>query len=271
MQVIVLCGGLGTRLREHTESRPKPMVEVGGVPIIVHIMRMYSAASFREFILCLGYKGKIIKEYFLNYEAMSRDFTVDLGSPGAVQYHPSAQEAHEWRVTLADTGETTMTGERIRRASKYLRAGETFAVTYGDGVADVPLEEVLAFHRRQGKLATVTGVRPPSRFGEIEHDGAGLVRVFNEKPNAMHQGLISGGFFFFEAAFLRYLDDHPTSPLEREPLERCVRDGQLAVYEHHGFWECMDTHRDWEHLESYARSGAPPWLRRPSAPAGQRP
>jgi glucose-1-phosphate cytidylyltransferase len=270
MQVMVLCGGMGSRLREHTESRPKPMVEVGGVPIIVHIMRMYSAAGFREFILCLGYKGNVIKEYFLNYEAMSRDFTVDLGRPGAVQYHASAQEAQEWRVTLVDTGETTMTGARIRRASKYLGAGGTFAVTYGDGVADLALEEVLAFHRSHGKLATMTGVRPPSRFGEIEHDAAGVVRAFNEKPNAT-QGLINGGFFFFEADFLRYLDDDPSSLLEREPLERCVRDGQLAVYEHHGFWQCMDTYRDWEHLESYARSGAPPWLRRPSAPAGQRP
>jgi glucose-1-phosphate cytidylyltransferase len=261
MQVMILCGGMGTRLREHTETRPKPMVEVGGVPIVVHIMHMYAAAGFTEFVLCLGYKGSVIKEYFLNYEAMSRDFTVDLGRPGSIEYHVGGPNRVGWRVTLADTGESTMTGARIRRASKYLRPGETFAVTYGDGVADVRLEDVLAFHRGHGKRATVTGVRPASRFGEIEHDPAGVVREFNEKPHT-GQGLINGGFFFFEHDFLRYIDEDADYMLEREPLERCVRDGQLVVYEHPGFWQCMDTFRDWERLEAYVKAGDAPWLAR---------
>jgi glucose-1-phosphate cytidylyltransferase len=261
MQIMILCGGMGTRLREHTETRPKPMVEVGGVPIVVHIMRMYAAAGFTEFILCLGYKGKVIKDYFLNYEAMNRDFTVDLGRPGSVDYHLGKDAPVSWRVTLADTGETALTGARIARAARYLRPGETFGVTYGDGVADVRLEEVHAFHRRHGKLATVTGVRPASRFGEIEHNDEGVVREFNEKPNA-GQGLINGGFFFFEHSFLRYLRPDADCALERAPMEQCVRDGELVVYEHLGFWQCMDTYRDWERLESHVKAGDAPWLGR---------
>jgi len=258
MQVMVLCGGMGTRIREYTEVRPKPMIEIGGVPILVHIMRMYAAAGFTEFILCLGYKSRVIKDYFLNYKAMNSDFTVELGRPDTLQYHPVAASDDSWRVTLADTGEGTMTGARIRRAAKYLRPGETFAVTYGDGVADVRLEDVLAFHRAHGKLATVTGVRPPSRFGEITHE-AGLVKTFNEKPNVT-EGLINGGFFFLEPKFLEYVTDDPSCMLEKEPLERLVGERQLVVYEHRGFWQCMDTYRDWEHLEAAYRGGAAPWL-----------
>jgi glucose-1-phosphate cytidylyltransferase len=260
MQVMILCGGMGTRLREQTERRPKPMIEVGGVPIVVHIMRMYAAAGFAEFILCVGYKGHVLREYFLNYEAMNRDFTVELGRPGSVEYHPATHGDVSWRVTLAETGETSMTGARIKRASKYLRSGETFAVTYGDGVADVRLEDVYAFHRAHGLAATVTGVRPPSRFGEIEQSG-GVVSGFNEKPN-VGQGLINGGFFFLEPRFLGYLDDGPDCMLERAPLERCVREGQLGVYAHEGFWQCMDTLRDWERLDGYVRDGTAPWIRR---------
>lgn len=259
MKVVILCGGLGTRLREHSESLPKPMVRVGGTPILIHIMQMYAAAGFDEFVLCLGYLGSEIRDYFLNYEANVRDFTLELGRPGSIEYHAVEPHGPTWKVTCVETGAATMTGARIKRAAKYLTKGETFAVTYGDGVSDVPLKDVLAFHRDKGKLATVTGVRPPSRFGEIEHD-SGIVREFNEKPQ-VNQGLINGGFFFFEHAFLDYLSDDASCTLEREPLERCVQEKQLAVYEHADFWQCMDTLRDWERLEAYCRDGNPPWIK----------
>lgn len=257
MRAMILCGGMGTRLREQTETRPKPMVEIGGTPILLHVMRMYARHGIREFVLCLGYKGSVIKEYFLDFEAMRSDFTLELGAPGApIEYHREGIDDLAFRVTLADTGERTPTGDRVLHASRYLDGG-TFAVTYGDGVSDVDLGAALAFHRAHGKLATVTGVRPPSRFGEIAHD-RGRVLEFNEKPQAT-AGLINGGFFFFEPRFLEYLRGAPDAMLEREPLERCVRDGQLMVYEHGGFWHCMDTYRDWENLEALWRSGNAPW------------
>lgn len=266
MKVVILCGGMGTRLREHTESLPKPMVPVGGTPMIVHIMQMYAAAGFNEFVLCLGHLGSVIREYFLNYEAHVRDFTVELGAPGVIEYHDVKPDGPRWKVTLAETGAATMTGARIARAARYLTKGETFAVTYGDGVADVRLQDVLAHHRKHGKKATVTGVRPPSRFGEIEHR-EGIVGSFNEKPQ-VGSGLINGGFFFFEYDMLDYLSTDPSCTLEREPLERCVNEGQLSVYEHSGFWQCMDTYRDWERLETYCRDGNPPWLLDPAGMPG---
>jgi glucose-1-phosphate cytidylyltransferase len=262
MKVVILCGGMGTRLREYTESIPKPMVRVGGVPIIIHIMQMYAAAGMNEFILCLGYLGHTIRDYFLNYEAYNRDFTIQLGKPGSVEYHEGPAHAPTWKVTLVETGAQAMTGARLARAAKYLTPGETFAVTYGDGVADVPLKDVLAFHRAKKRLATLTGVRPPSRFGEIEHD-AGVVKSFNEKPQ-VGTGLINGGFFFFEHAFLEYLSTDESCILERDPLERCVHAGQLNVFEHAGFWQCMDTYRDWERLEQYWQNGDPPWVADPA-------
>jgi len=258
MRAMILCGGMGTRLREQTETRPKPMVEIGGQPILLHVMRLYAHHGIREFVLCLGYKGHVVKEYFLDFEAMRSDFTLELGAPGgAIEYHREGpDDLGGFRVTLADTGEAAPTGARVLKASRYLDGG-TFAVTYGDGVADVDLAAALRFHRAHGKLATVTGVRPPSRFGEIDHE-AGRVRAFNEKPQTT-SGLINGGFFFFEPAFLDYVKATPDTMLEREPLERCVRDGELMVYEHHGFWHCMDTYRDWENLEALWRSGSAPW------------
>lgn len=258
MKVVILCGGMGTRIREYTESIPKPMVRIGGVPILLHIMQMYAAAGMNEFVLCLGYLGHEIRDYFLHYEANNRDFTVELGRPGSVQYHGDLASDPGWKVTLVETGAATMTGARLARAAKYLSPGETFAVTYGDGVADIPLADVLTFHRASGRTATVTGVRPPSRFGEIEHD-RGLVKSFNEKPQ-VGSGLINGGFFFFEHAFLNYLSTEPSCILEREPLERCVHEGQLSVFEHAGFWQCMDTYRDWERLEAYWKNGDAPWI-----------
>jgi glucose-1-phosphate cytidylyltransferase len=257
MKAVILCGGMGTRLREHTEVRPKPMVEVGNSPILLHIMRIYAHAGIRDFVLCLGYKGHVIKQYFLEIEAMRSDFTIAFGERRSIEYHGSAlEDLRDWRVTFAETGESALTGERILRAARYLD-DETFCVTYGDGVADIDLKTVVAYHRSHGKLATMLGVRPQSRFGEIDQQG-GVVQAFNEKPQTT-QGLINGGFFCFEPEFLKYLRQHPQAALEREPLERCVADGELRVYEHAGFWHCMDTHRDWENLEQMWAAGNPPW------------
>jgi glucose-1-phosphate cytidylyltransferase len=254
--VLILCGGKGTRLREETEFKPKPMVEIGGRPILWHIMKSFAAHGLDEFVLCLGYKGERIKEYFLNYDALSRDCTVTLGPRGGVSFHGDGGEAG-WRVTLANTGEEAMTGARVlRAASRYVQA-ERFVVTYGDGVSDVDVRRLLAFHREHGRMATVTGVRPPARFGELITEGD-LVREFSEKPQA-HEARINGGFFVFERAFLRYLEDDDGCTLERAPLERLARDGQLAIYRHDGFWQCMDTLRDVQYLESLWRSGRAPW------------
>jgi glucose-1-phosphate cytidylyltransferase len=258
MKAIVLCGGMGTRLREQTGVRPKPMVEIGGRPILWHIMKIYAHYGVTDFILCLGYKGHMIKEYFLNYGALNSDFTVRLGHKNAIKYHNHATAEERWQVTLADTGENSPTGRRLQMAAHYLGADDkTFCLTYGDGVADVNLRKVLAFHRAHGKLATITGVRPPSRFGELMVEGARVV-AFNEKPQ-VSEGLINGGFFVFEREFLRYLGDKSDCMLEHQPLERCVRDGQLQVFEHRGYWQCMDTYRDWERLEKQWQSGEAPW------------
>jgi glucose-1-phosphate cytidylyltransferase len=257
MPVLILCGGLGTRLREETEYRPKPMVEIGGRPILWHIMRIYASQGFKDFVLLTGYRGDQIKHYFLNYEALHRDFTVTLGPGGGIEYH-DAEDAHDWRVTIADTGASTMTGARIKRAERYLR-GDRFMLTYGDGVADIDLRGLLAAHRRANVLGTVTGVRPPSRYGELEIEGA-RVRQFNEKPQ-LHEGLINGGFFVFERGVLNYLSDDPGCVLERGPLEKLAADGQLSVYRHDGFWQSMDTYRDYQLLNQLWDGGQAPWAK----------
>jgi len=255
---MILCGGFGTRLREQTETVPKPMVEIGGRPILWHIMKMYARHGMADFILCLGYKGHIIKEYFLNYASMNSDFTVRLGSADDVTYHDVTHDEDKWRVTLTDTGEATMTGARVLRASRYLeRDGGTFAVTYGDGVSDIDLGAALRFHRTQGRLATVAGVRIPSRFGVIVRDGT-RVTSFSEKPQ-IEEGLVSGGLFFFERGFLNYLSDDANCVLEQAPMRRCASDGRMSVYEHTGFWQCMDTLRDWQKLQALWDSGKCPW------------
>lgn len=258
MKVMILCGGQGTRLREQTEIRPKPMVEVGGRPLLWHIMKFYAHHGMRDFILCLGYKGHVIKDYFLNYEAMHSDFTVTLGKQKNVEYHGEVHAEDGWRITFAETGETAMTGARVKRASRYLgESAGTFCMTYGDGVTNLDLTAALAFHRAHGKIATLTGVRPPGRFGELRHEKNRVVS-FEEKPQ-MTEGIINGGFFLFEPEFLRYLSDQPDCVLEREPLRRCAADGQLFVYEHSDYWQCMDTLRDWDSLERQWQSGHAPW------------
>ena len=255
--VFVLCGGLGTRIREETELRPKPMVPIGTRPILWHIMRLYSRHGFKKFILCLGYKAEVIKGFFLNYSSLNSDFTVDLKSNNLTVH--SVDHDQDWTVTLADTGELTMTGARVARAAaKYLGDATNFAVTYGDGLTDANLAEELEFHLAQRRYGTVLGVNPPSRFGELRVDGP-QVQEFSEKPN-FADNWINGGFFFFHRNFLPYLSAEESCVLERDPLVRLARDGQLAVFKHRGFWACLDTQRDREYLEKLWASGKPPWV-----------
>jgi glucose-1-phosphate cytidylyltransferase len=255
MQVVILCGGLGSRLRDETEFRPKPMVEIGGRPLLWHIMKIYAHHGFHDFVLPLGYKGEQIRQYFLNYEAMTRDVTVRLGRAPRVELH--GDEIESWTVTLVDSGQSAMTGARVKRVERYV-PGETFLLTYGDGVADIDLAALVAFHRRHGRIGTVTGVRPPPRFGELVTAGTEVIE-FSEKASAGRGGYINGGFFVFDRAFFRYLDDDDGCVLEREPLERLAKDGQLEMYLHDGYWQCMDTPRDLLHLTEAWRHPSPPW------------
>ncbi|MFO0907080.1 MAG: glucose-1-phosphate cytidylyltransferase [Isosphaeraceae bacterium] len=254
--VFVLCGGQGTRLREETEVRPKPMVNVGNRPILWHIMRTYSHYGFRRFVLCLGYKSEVIKSYFLNYASMNSDFTVELLSNNVAVH--SVDHDQDWEVTLAYTGELTMTGARVARAAaKYLGDAEQFAVTYGDGLTNVNLADEYRFHLDQGRIGTVLGVNPPSRFGELKvHDGA--VQEFSEKPDFV-DSWINGGYFFFRREFLKYLVPDESCVLERDPLIQLARDSQLSIYQFRGFWACMDTQRDHEYLNKLWASGEAPW------------
>ena len=255
MKVIILAGGRGTRLREETEFRPKPMVEIGGKPILWHIMKMYAFYGFTDFVLCTGYKAEIIKEYFLNYETMNNDFTIKLGSRNQIDFHSDHSEKG-WSVTIADTGEVAMTGARIKRVEKYIDT-EEFMLTYGDGLADINIKKLLEFHRSKNKIGTVTGVRPASRFGEIVVEG-GKVREFSEKPQSS-EGHINGGFFVFKKKFLQYLSAKDSCVLEKDPLEKLAKEGNLSMYFHPGFWYCMDTYRDHEYLKDLWQKGEAPW------------
>ncbi len=254
MKALLLCGGQGTRLREETEYKPKPLVDIGGRPILWHIMKTYAHYGIRDFVLCLGYKGDMIKDYFLNYEAMINDFTVNLGRMHAISYH-NAHEEQNFTVTLAETGANSMTGGRVKRAGKYVD-DDTFMVTYGDGLCDVDIGKVLAFHKSHGKLATVTTVQPVSRFGMINIDDNGLVSKFAEKPKS--DGWINAGYFVFNRKVLDYLDGDDTI-LEREPLERLAAEGQIMAYRHDGFFFAMDTFREYTMLNEMWASGNPPW------------
>jgi glucose-1-phosphate cytidylyltransferase len=251
-KVVILCGGQGTRMREETEYRPKPMVEVGGRPLLWHIMKLYAAHGLCDFVLCLGYRGQTIKQYFLDYRALASDMTVNLRS-GQVDHH--AHEAEDWNVTLVDTGEHAMTGARVRRVAHTLGESDIFLCTYGDGLADVDITHLIAFHRAHGKLATVTGVHPPARFGELAHDD-GVVGSFREKPRG---GLVSGGFFVFDRRVLDRLSPEDGCVLEAEPLERLAANGELRLYQHDGFWQCADTVRDVELLRGLWEGGRAPW------------
>ena len=250
---MLLCGGMGTRMREETEYRPKPMVEVGGQPLLWHIMKLYAAHGLTDFVCCLGYRGQMIKQYFLDYHALRSDLTVSLAT-GDVAY--AAPELEDWTVSLVDTGEAAMTGARVKRVERQLGDDDVFMVTYGDGLADVDIAALLAFHRAHGRLATVTGVRAPSRFGELVLDGDRVAR-FAEKPAG--ESLISGGFFVFDRAVLHRLSSDPACILEREPLEGLAADGELQVFRHEGFWQCADTLRDIEHLRALWDRGDAPW------------
>jgi glucose-1-phosphate cytidylyltransferase len=252
MKTIILAGGMGTRLAEETEVRPKPMVEVGGRPILWHIMKHYAQYGFEEFLIALGYKGDYIKRYFLDYSRLNSNFTIRLGSGDLLRQQPSRED---WTVHLIDTGLHTVTGGRIKRLAG-LVGRETFMATYGDGVADVDLRALVDWHRQHGKLATITAVRPPARFGGLVFDGDRVVE-FTEKPQA-GEGWINGGYFVFEPGVLNYITGDETH-LEREPLERLAADGQLVAYRHHDFWQCMDTMRDHRFLESLWASGKAPW------------
>jgi glucose-1-phosphate cytidylyltransferase len=251
VQAVILAGGLGTRLGEETSVRPKPMVEIGGMPVIWHIMKTYSAHGVNDFIVCLGYKGYMIKEYFANYFLHTADVTIDLKN-NAMQVHQNWSEP--WRITLVETGADTMTGGRLKAIRGYLNDNEPFCFTYGDGVAKIDITELIAFHRSHGKKATITAVAPPGRFGAIEFDGD-TVTSFVEKP-AGDGGFINGGFFVADPSVLDLVDGPETS-WEQGPLEQLAAAGELVAYRHEGFWQAMDTLRDKLHLEELWRTGAP--------------
>ncbi|TVR09164.1 MAG: glucose-1-phosphate cytidylyltransferase [Salinarimonadaceae bacterium] len=253
MKAVILAGGLGTRLSEETHLRPKPMVEIGGKPILWHIMKIYSAHGITDFVVCCGYKGYLIKEYFINYALHSSDITIDIGK-NSLDVHRRASEP--WRVTLVDTGEATLTGGRLRRVADYLRDEEAFCFTYGDGVADIDISAEVAFHRAHGRKATVAAVRPPGRYGALTRDGV-RVTGFTEKPRG-DGGYINGGFFVLSPSVIDLIAGDATS-FEAEPLTTLAETGELMAYEHEGFWQPMDTLRDKTQLEALWASGDAPW------------
>ena len=252
MKVVILAGGFGTRLSEYTESIPKPMVTVGGKPILWHIMNSYAKAGFNEFILALGYKADLIKKYFTSLKLFDSDATIDFAE-GATIYH--SEGTCDWKVTMVDTGLESMTGGRLGRLRNYL-ADQPFMLTYGDGLSDVPLQKLLHFHQAHGKKATITAVRPVARFGELQLEGA-QVTSFREKPQVT-QSWINGGFFVFQPEVLNLISGDETV-LEKEPLEELAKEGELIAYKHEGFWQCMDTKRDRDFLEELWESGRVAW------------
>jgi glucose-1-phosphate cytidylyltransferase len=257
MKVVVLCGGQGTRLREETEFRPKPLVEVGGRPILWHIMKGYAHYGFQRFVLCLGYRGNMIKEYFLNYDAMNNDFSICLGHGNQIVPH-GRHEEHAYEVTLVDTGIDSMTGARIKRVQPYLD-GDCFMATYGDGLSDINIRSLIDYHNSHGRLATVSTVRPVSRYGIVGVERDGVVSNFVEKPQI--DGWASAGFFVFKRQVLDYLSADPSCVLEQEPLQRLAKDGELMAYRHEGFFYAMDTYRELLNLNAWWTTGAAPWAK----------
>ena len=253
MKVVILAGGLGTRLSEETEAKPKPMVEIGGKPILWHIMQHYCRHGFKQFYVALGYKGEAIKRFFLEHRTLSGDLMVELATGRSVVTSPASDD---WQVHLIDTGEATLTGGRVKRLER-LVGDAPFMLTYGDGVSNIPLDKLLDFHKRGRRLATVTAVRPPARFGGIEFEGD-RVKGFIEKAQ-IHEGWINGGFMVFEPGVFKYLSGGDKAVLEVDLLERLAEDGQLSAFRHEGFWQCMDTLRDKRYLEGLWETGNPPW------------
>ena len=252
MKVIILAGGFGTRLSEYTESIPKPMVTVGGKPILWHIMNTYAKFDHKNFYVALGYKADVIKEYFLNYRALNSDFTVNLSNGSIVEHQ---QDAVDWKVSLVDTGLNSMTGGRVKRMQNFI-GNEPFLLTYGDGVADIDIDSLVKFHKSHGKMVTVSAVHPGARFGELDIDSS-VVTSFKEKPQVT-QGWINGGYFVIEPEFFNLIEGDNTI-LEKEPLEKVAQMGELMSYQHDGFWQCMDTKRDRDSLEDLWKAGSAPW------------
>jgi glucose-1-phosphate cytidylyltransferase len=256
--VVILCGGKGTRIRDVSENIPKPMIPIGGNPILWHIMKIYGHYGYNNFILCLGYKGEIIKEFFLNYYAMVNDVTIDLSKPNGCTYHGN-KDIENWQVTLVDTGINTLTGARVVRTKRFLGDNDNFMLTYGDGVADVDIVKLVAFHNSHGKLVTVTGVHPASRFGEMAVESDGAVTSFAEKPQ-VSEGRINGGFLVIHREFIdKYLKDDDNLILEQYPLAQCAKDGQLMSFNHNGYWQPMDTYREYNILNNLWNSSEAPW------------
>lgn len=258
MKTVILCGGMGTRIRDVSENIPKPMIPIGRHPILWHIMKIYGHHGFNEFVLCLGYKGEVIKQFFLDYFAMVSDFTIDLSKPNALEYHES-NGRENWKVTLADTGVRTMTGGRVAKIRRYVGDDEHFMLTYGDGVSDIDIRKLCDFHESHGKLVTVTGVHPASRFGEMKVSPNGNVDAFAEKPQ-VSEGRINGGFFVCHRQFIdRYLTESADLVLEQSPLSKCARDGEMMSFSHNGYWQPMDTYREYMLLNDLWISGNAPW------------
>ncbi len=257
MDVVILCGGKGTRLSEETNLKPKPMVEIGGKPILWHIMKYYSSFGFNRFILALGYKADYIKEYFFNYKVTNSDFTINLLPNSSPTFYNEAEESN-WEITFIDTGLETLKGARIKRIEKHLKS-DNFHLTYGDGVSTVDLDKLVKFHKKHGKLATVSAVRPPSRFGEMVIKGDD-VNVFDEKSQ-MHTGFINGGFFVLNKKILNYLSEEEDCDFEFGPLQQIVKDKQLKAYKHNDFWQCMDNVRERDFLNKLIEKGKAPWIK----------
>lgn len=255
MKSVLLCGGLGTRLSEETHLVPKPMVKVGEIPILQHIMGIYSKHGFNDFVLALGFKAEVIKQHFLNFYALNNDLSISLKT-GEVKHIREKQK--DWNVDLIDTGMQTLTGGRLLRLKEHLKGEKTFMMTYGDGVADIDIKKLVEFHKSHGKIATFTAVRPPSRFGVIDFEGDKVVS-FKEKPQTQ-DGWINGGFFVLETKVFDYLNEGDQTIFERHPLEKLAEDGQLMAYKHEGFWQCMDTLRDKTYLNGLVENGQAPWL-----------
>lgn len=257
MKVVILCGGKGTRLREETEFRPKPMVPIGGKPILWHIMKIYARQGFDDFVLCLGYKGEMIKDYFRNYLWNTCDTTISLGRSASTKFH-NRHDEENWTVTLADTGEDSMTAFRVRLIRKYIPSGEPFLLTYGDGLADMDLSKLVTNHRMSGKICTISAVHPAGRFGALRISDDGHITSFAEKPR-FEEAHVNGGYMVCEHEFFDYLPDNPEMMLELEPMSRLAAEGQLNAYEHNGFWQPMDTYAESIYLNRLWSEGKAPW------------